>query len=219
MVEENRLILNHKNEHLIVRKAESSDIDELIEISRQGFPEAVRWQIPRFLSRKRWAEILESEIAETWICSLNGRIAGYVILLKDNTVSIVKKYHYDRYVLRKCYYHLLCPRLIFKKLVKKIHSYKKKNVTVSPAESQKEELNNCTWIDSIAVSPEMRGKGVARKLLQICRQRTLELKKEGIKLSVETENVAARNLYRNFGFYCTCSGPDADVYAIQVTDE
>ena len=204
------------NDHEVIcfeeRKAESRDIEELIDISRKCFPEAVRWQIPRILARRRWGKILKSQIADTWVCYLNERVAGYVILIKDNNATIAKHCHYDRHLLGRIIYLLLCPQLIFKKLARKIRVIRNKNIII-PKIQDGEKLQNYTWVDSIGVRPEMRKKGVARKLLNICKNRTLELEKEGIKLSVETKNIAAKNLYQDFGFHCELSKYDTEVYA------
>lgn len=214
----NKRAVTEKNLNLSVHQAESKDIEALVEISRKSFPKLLRWQIPRFLSRKRWRQILSSEAAETWVCLANGQLAGYVTLVRDITAFRLEKHQYNRFILRKLYYYLFCPRLFLQMLVRKILMFISRSIKPDSVIQNGPEPINCTWIHSIAVDPEMRRNGVATRLLQLCEERTLQLNKVGMKLAVDLDNIVAQNLYENFGFYCTHCGYERKIYTIKVAN-
>ena len=214
-----KIIAEEESLILSVRRAEDKDIDALVEICQRSFPKLVRWQIPRFLSRKRWRHILSSTVTETWVCSVNSRLAGYVTLVRDISVFRLEKHRYDRFVFKKIYCYLLCPRLFLQMLTKKMHAFIPRSVKSGPLRQSRTDLMNCIWIDSIAVNPEMRRNGIATRLLKLCYKRTVQLKMDGMKLAVEPDNIAAHNLYEGFGFHCTSQGDDTHIYTMKVKKE
>jgi len=50
----------------------------------------------------------------------------------------------------------------------------------------------------------MRGQGLAMKMLEFCKKRTLELRRQVVKLRVDVNNIAALNLYEKTGFASMC---------------
>ena len=57
-----------------------------------------------------------------------------------------------------------------------------------------------SWIATIAVLPEYRGRGIGRALLQACEE---QLRTPRVKLSVRASNQAAINLYEQQGYRTT----------------
>ena len=55
-------------------------------------------------------------------------------------------------------------------------------------------------IYSIAILPEMRGKGIANELIVYAEKKAEELRLKGISLEVNENNMAAVNLYQKAGF-------------------
>ena len=113
-------IIEQESLNLSIQQAEYKDIEALVEICRKSFPKLLRWQIPRFLSRKRWRQILSSKAAETWVCLANNQLAGYVTLVRNITAYRLEEHQCTRFVLRKFYYYLFCPRLFLQMLVRKM---------------------------------------------------------------------------------------------------
>ena len=56
------------------------------------------------------------------------------------------------------------------------------------------------WIYSIAVSEQMRGQGLGKRMLEVCLEIARELKKPWIVLEVRVSNETAIRLYHQFGF-------------------
>jgi GNAT superfamily N-acetyltransferase len=204
---------------LSIRQAEYKDIEILVEICRKSFTKLVRWQIPRFLSRKRWEYILSSDVAETWVCSANNQLAGYVTLVRDIAAFKLEKHQYDRFFFKKLYCYLLCPRLFLRMLIRKMYIFTSRPSQPESVRQNGPDLINCAWVDSIAVDPEMRRKGIAKKLLYLCKKRALQLNLAGMKLAVDSDNTEARNLYKNFGFHCISHSNDTEIYVIELTND
>src|SRR5690242_7147228 len=75
--------------------------------------------------------------------------------------------------------------------------------------AQREKNRHRASLHSVYVTPEYRGRGIARELLtevlRIARTRGLEQ----IELAVGTEQLAAKRLYESFGFSCYGREPHA----------
>jgi len=202
-----------------IRPAKHKDIDALVDICRKSFPYLVRWQIPRFLAKNSWEHMLSSAAAETWVCNSGGQVAALVTLVSNMVVYQSEKHPPNMSRIKKLYFHLLCPKLLVKKVLRKISRLLFGSpMTISTAGNQS-EATNFTWIELIAVAPNVRKKGIATRLLELCYERTVQLKMDGMKLTVEPDNIAAHNLYKGFGFLCTSQGGDTDICTMKVEIE
>ncbi len=56
------------------------------------------------------------------------------------------------------------------------------------------------YVADVAVTADLRGKGVGRKLLEVCERGSREAGAEVLRISVLSQNAPAIGLYRNFGF-------------------
>lgn len=92
----------------------------------------------------------------------------------------------------------------FKYLLKKVNGefvlLKDKEKIVAYLIILKRKNSNQIKIYSIAIAPEARGLGLAKKLLDYTEKFTKEENKRFIALEVKQTNHAAINLYLNFGF-------------------
>lgn len=174
-----------QNSQFSVRPAKTEDIDALVDICRKGFPDLVRWQIPRFLAKKSWEHILSSAVAETWVFSVDSKVAGLVTLILNAPVFTYEKRHFDGGTLRKFCFYLLCPKLFFHKTLRKIHLFISKSNKKKYTRQNNSNSMNYAWIEPIAVAPDMRKKGIATRLLELCYKRTVQLKMDGMKLVAE----------------------------------
>lgn len=189
-----------KTSSLLIRRAKLEDIDTLVDICRETFPDAIEWRAPRFSARKSWCHALTSAASETWVCSTNGEVAGCVTLVTDEAAHAREKRKRAGGFLAKSLTLVTCPRLLFLRIFKRKLGWpgspEKCRSTVKSAPSQEQR----TWIEPMAVSPHMRRKGLAKKMLEHCEKRTLELNRDTVKLLVDLDNRAAIELYEKWGF-------------------
>ena len=59
------------------------------------------------------------------------------------------------------------------------------------------------WIGYVAVTPAMRGKGVATEMVRFCMQRARELGYKEIWVKVEKKNIGIVELMKKAGFVVT----------------
>jgi peptide alpha-N-acetyltransferase len=73
-------------------------------------------------------------------------------------------------------------------------------------------LNNtgsgCGFISNVCVMPSHSGKGLASRLLTLCKQKTLEAGLSALELEVFAENGPAIKLYEKNGFIHTKQADD-----------
>lgn len=60
---------------------------------------------------------------------------------------------------------------------------------------------------SLAVAPEHRGNGLARRLMETMLKKLKQLNYSRCRLEVETTNTIAYNIYKSLGFYAIASLP------------
>jgi|SRR6185437_2237735 ribosomal protein S18 acetylase RimI-like enzyme len=69
--------------------------------------------------------------------------------------------------------------------------------------AQREKNRHRASLHAVYVTPEYRGRGIARTLLtEVLRLARAQQALEQIELAVSTEQVAAKRLYESFGFTC-----------------
>ncbi|MGD8500883.1 MAG: GNAT family N-acetyltransferase [Phycisphaerales bacterium] len=202
----------------LIRRAKLEDIERLGEICRKSFPYTVEWQAPTFMVRKRWEQIMSSNAAETWVASRNSKIDGLAVLITEPCAYKQQMGEHSSGLLLRICAHMFCPRLFFLKVLRRV--LKPLPRTQQHADTiQANPLSRDIWIEPIAVAPEARRGGVGTRLLQHCRQRAAELKKDGVKLQVRRSNTQASKFYEKVGFVCTRRGAYADTYRMKVTEE
>lgn len=189
-----------------VRQATLDDVELLINLCRQGFPGTLLWDGPRFLSRSWWTSAVQSASAETWLFSIDAEPCGVCILVRDMGGWQAEPLCAERsWAVRLCA-AALCPRLALSRLAKKVLGRGPAACECPRSEAVAAATGSRTHIRVLAVAPHRRRQGVGKSILQFCEDRTIELGREIIELSVFTENTSARRLYVQQGYVCTNHG-------------
>jgi len=206
---QNKQQINEERLSLSMRRAERQDINDLAVMSRMCYPYSLRWQAPRFHTRKRWRLLLDSQCHEAWVCLSHGQIIGYFTLILDRQQhdEADAKPHPGLFV--GLYMLAVCPKLFITialgKLKRRIH----RSLTGASSDHDKTATSETLrilddrqvpWVGYIAVTPAMRGKGVATEMLNRCMQRAYELGHKEIWAFVERSNIGASGLMRKAGF-------------------
>lgn len=192
------------NLNRLIRRATQYDMDALLDICHNSFPDSLRWQSPRSLGRKWWDATLTSRSSETWVCLKNGEMAGFCVLITDEDEEAKDSRQRNGSFLDKLFSVVTHPKLAFFKIWKKI----KAAIAIASNHSKPKAAHsrideNPVWLGLIAVSPRIRGQGLAKQMLYFCGDRTFQLNRHVMKLRVDPENKPARSLYERAGFVCT----------------
>ena len=202
---------------LFVRRAKPEDINDLIEICRASFRDSLKWRGPRFFARKQWQFILGSAYCETWVCSYDGKVEGYVVLILDanryNEQKRGQKVDFGTLL----FILLIHPWLSITKAVKKISSEGQTNIKHSEVMNSTVKATSQLWIELIAVSSNMRRKSLGTTLLRFCELRAKDMGRKAIKLNVNKANISAIDFYENLGFVITAETKDSYVYVKDLT--
>lgn len=190
------------------RRVSVADIDSLVDICRDGFPNAVCWQGPRFVARKWWKLRLKCSSSETWVCLNEGRVAGFLGLIINQSEFAKENQKYGLGLLSKTIALMFCPRIALARIKRLVISHTRKNKNVDVSLPSNVQLPNSDfskgrsviWIRPMAVSQHMRRRGLGKKILRFSEIRTMALHGEVIKLNVETFNDPAISLYDKAGF-------------------
>ncbi len=165
--------------NFVVRRAENADIPFLAEICRNSFYDRSMWQAPQFRAKRIWKNILSWNNNETWVCSFDDRVSGFVTLV-TNPVSFQQGWNR----LKKDFWLVILSIILSfryvriiagRKILAYYHRYKKHKSGINIFQQAKE---NCLLLYLLAVDPKIRKHGVRTKLIEHSTQRAVELGKK-----------------------------------------
>jgi ribosomal protein S18 acetylase RimI-like enzyme len=160
------------------------DLDSYLKIEFDAFFEKLKFI---FSNRKNAAFfIIRSEIAKNigtgryYNAKIDDRIVGIIeIVSRENIESHIKKFH-------NYFKHLGFPRAV-------------KAFTLTAIEIPKLD-NRTIYIDNVAVDPNNRRQGIAKKMLSFVEDFAKRYRKSVLKLWVAGKNKNAYSLYKKLGF-------------------
>ena len=191
------------NSNRLIRRATQYDVDVLLDICHNSFPDSLRWQSPRFLGKKWWVAVLASSSSETWVCLQGGEIAGFCVLITDEDEEAKAGRQRNGSFFDKLFAVVTHPKLTFFKIQKKISAVMATASSHSKPKAAHSRIEKRTWLGLIAVAPHRRGRSLAKRMLRFCEGRTSELNRHVMNLRVDQDNKPARSLYERTGFVCT----------------
>jgi hypothetical protein len=104
---------------IIVRRAKKRDLDSLVSIVRECFPDQIRWQVC-YLSKKYWNAALDSSSCEIWIWLVNDEAAGFSQIVIDICAWEKVKRDLEYGTAIRLFAMITRPRLFFLKIRRKI---------------------------------------------------------------------------------------------------
>ena len=191
---------------IAARRATPEDVGVLMDLCRGGFPGTLLWDGPRFLSGSWWTSAVQSASAETWLFSIDAEPCGVCVLVHDMDGWQAEPFSPKRSWAVRLRAAALCPKLVLSRLVKKVLGPGPAACECPRSEAVAAATGSRTHIRLLAVAPHRRRQGAGKSILQFCEDRTTELGREIIELSVFTENTSARRLYVQQGYVCTNHG-------------
>jgi GNAT superfamily N-acetyltransferase len=158
-----------------------------------------------------WRAVIAAPAAETLVFECGGLVHGFCVLVTDANLWAAQHACRRTSPLQAVLSVLACPHVVLAKVREKIAAER----PAAPRSIERGDGPNGsarTWIELIAVGPDMRGRGVAQMLLQACEARTAELGGGTIGLSVDAGNGPAIRLYEAAGYARTSATKSRCIY-------
>jgi len=193
----------HTHEEACIRRALDKDIDLLVDICRASFVDSLRWNGSRSFASRWWAVTIESPSCEVWVYFLHEQVKGFVLLVLDEQRYIEESRKRKLRLSEAIGIVVFCPRILAAKILKDLFwsvssSFKNRYISDESA-----AIGSYMWIELMAVSPDVQGEGVGKRLLEFSVQRTRALGHRAMMLCVDHDNECALGLYRKYGFTIT----------------
>ena len=223
-----------KQEQITVRRAAKGDVDGLIRITRECYPDRIPWQVG-FLARRSWKGILKAPSCETWIWLANGEAAGFCQIVIDVGAWIEERRSWENGPLvfaARLFGLVVHPWLIVRKIQKKIRvaQYKKKRQTpydepcTSTIKKRVEHADpnplnspliyyggiyldprDLIWAERVCILPSYRKLWLAVQIERFIDERAMKLGAYAICAQSEAINEEWCRLHERFGYVVTHS--------------
>jgi len=202
----------HITQENLIRPAGHDDADGLWELARRSFPDSLLWQGPRGTAVSWLHHLMAAAFCEIWVDIFNGKLAGFVLLVSDAAEYAAQK---KRYQLKNVPGLMLtCPILLSRRFFQRIFS-RPRVLNYSDTAQKNGPMNSLAktiWIELVAVSPEMRGRGLGKSILRFCEHRAAELGCDALKLNVFKNNIGAIEFYEKGGFSLLAQTKSSCIY-------
>jgi len=201
-----------RNADISITRGATQDVCHLLRICRASFPHSVRWQGQRQLGERWWESVLSCSGAETWLCSVGGDVAGFIVLVTDGDewgdTATERQVSWFWAVLSAIQH----PNLLVSQFRKKLRLARVADETVKRTNEEGGIYGKRLRVELLAVKPEMRGKGLARRMMNHCQIRARDICADAIQLTVDPGNTVACKLYEAMGFIHIKSGRSGLVF-------
>ncbi|MHC4189752.1 MAG: GNAT family N-acetyltransferase [Planctomycetota bacterium] len=197
---------------LVIRRGTCQDMDDLTTICHLCFPDWLRWQGPRFHTRKWWRAFIDAEYCKLWVCLSHGQVIGFFTFVPDGAQFAEALRRHRPGLLAAFYIFATCPRVFIRKALQKLKLSATKSLRMlvrSPSNDDKIHASEGSrrlsdrqvpWMGPAAVVPGMQGQGVGTEMYKFCLQRAIELGYKEIRASVIPGNTRSMGLLKKLGF-------------------
>lgn len=192
------------------RRAQMTDLERLLKISKVCFPGQLRWRGPKEHALKWWEHILHADYCEVWVCTVNGQVVGFMNLVRDIDRIYAERRAFSGGIGICLYYLIHYPMLTCRNGFRRVLNMIVPLFKISNDRMSGDITNNggAIWIRPLAVECSMQGKGLGTNLIMMAIRRARELGYNKIRLGVERINSESIKLYQRLQFSCIGSTAD-----------
>lgn len=202
---------------LNIRPAISSDLESIIRISRECFPNSPRWQGPKSLGMIWFKSALAANETEIWVGLFNEQVVCFAVIIIDEIKWAETKRERRGHLFHWLISLLANPKPTISRIREKWFDRFRDE---KGAQVHKKHLNihSRVWLDMIAVSRHLQGKGLGKQMLSVCEKRTINLHRDGLAFNVERENVDVLKFYERCGYTCVAKRKAGCLYVKKLQD-
>jgi len=195
---------------VVMRRADVADLNALLDICRSSFPDSLKWRGPRGIAAKVWRRWLDSDSCVCSVCCRGTNVLGFAVLVSDCTRYGTAPQARVIGMLDSVLLLLWHPVLAMRKALWALSRRRTPAGDTGVRSGVSDARPDCTWIELVAVRPDVRGKGLGTMMLEYCAGLTGTLGRDTMKLKVHKDNGQALKAYKRAGFEVTAE--DADSY-------
>jgi len=196
---------------IAIRRANKADVASLLNICRRSFPYDILYQGVRWHRENWWQVAIISEAADTYVIERDSRIVAFALLVKNEDMwNKERKKRHNLFVVRFLS-RIVCPMLAAAEIHRKLKNLLSGTEKYLLKPSVKRSYHR-TWLELLAVLPEERGQGIAKRLIQECESLTKAMGREAIELMVSSTNLPAIKWYEKMGYEKIATSSEYEFY-------
>ena len=180
----------------MIKAIDKSQLDQIVAIHQTCFPNSQATKYGERFLKGYYKGVCESENSVSFVSIVEGKVVGFV-------AGGVNKRTLSRQILSNSKSHIFLS--FFENFVKHPIITVKKfwgygRAYIFPNRKETFYHQNTSVLDSIALLPEFRGKGIAEELVNVFLKALKDKGNSACRLGVEAENIPARKFYEKMKF-------------------
>jgi len=185
---------------VILRAAQPTDLDALVQMCKICFPDNYRWQSIYPIARKWWHAVVESKASQALVLEDSIGIFAYSVLVLDLALWREESRKRNGSRVDQIIAAISCPNIaVWKRLWKitRVRLTKKRPRRNSVVQKTDERT---VWAESAAVLPRRRNQGFSLLLIKERERSAREAGATRITTHVDSENIPSRRMNEKMGF-------------------
>jgi ribosomal protein S18 acetylase RimI-like enzyme len=158
-----------------------------------------------------WQVAIISEAVDTYVVERDSRIVAFAVLVKNEDMWRKERKKLRKLLVFRFLSCIVCPMLAAATIRRKLKGLLSGTKKYLLKHSVKRSYHR-TWLELLAVLPEERGQGIAKRLLQECESVTKDMGRDAIGLMVPTTNLSAIRLYDKIGYNKIGKSSENEIY-------
>jgi len=185
---------------VILRAAQPTDLDALVQMCKICFPDNYRWQSIYPIARKWWHAVVESKASQALVLEDSIGIFAYSVLVLDLALWREESRNRNGSRVDQIIAAISCPNIaVWKRLWKitRVRLTKKRPCRNSVAQRNDEKT---AWEESTAVLPRRRNQGFSILLIKESAKSARNVGAARIQAHIDSKNIASRQMHEKIGF-------------------